>query len=112
VDFKAIIAKAAELCPQVPVYVKPITGRPPAILPVWDQAYMQRYRDIRAYDFARFVAMAKRGHPYESHMVIEDVPGKAPEEFTAALRYQQKEHMERGIEYSKKVLDLGIKWRS
>jgi sugar phosphate isomerase/epimerase len=31
VDFKAIIAKAKELCPEVPVYIKPITGRPPAI---------------------------------------------------------------------------------
>lgn len=112
IDFKAILAKAKELCPEVPVYVKPITGRPPAILPVWDPAYMQRYSDIRAHDFARFLALAKSGHPYESAMVIEDVPGKAPEEYTAALRYQQKDHMERGIEHAKKVLDLGIKWRS
>ena len=111
VDFKAIVAKAAELCPQVPVYVKPITGRPPFIHPVWDPAYMQRYRDIRAHDWARFLALAKKGHPYEGPMVIEDVPGKAPEEYTAALRYQQKDHMERGIEYAKKVLDLGIRWR-
>jgi len=112
IDFKAIVAKAKELCPEVPVYVKPITGRPPAILPVWDPAYMQRYSDIRAHDFARFLALAKSGHPYESAMVIEDVPGKAPEEYTAALRYQQKDHMERGIEHAKKVLDLGIKWRA
>jgi len=112
VDFKAIIAKAAELCPQVPVYIKPITGRPPAILPVYDQAFMQRYRDVRAHDFARFLALAKQGHPYEAHMVIEDVPGKAPEEFTAALRYQQKDHMERGIDYGKKVLGLGMRWRA
>src|SRR5215467_879564 len=112
VDFKAIIAKAREICPQVPVYNKPITGRPPAILPVYDPAFMQKYRDIRAHDWARFLALAKQGHPYEAHMVIEDVPGKAPEVFTAALTYQQKEHMERGIEYAKKVLDLGVKWRS
>ncbi len=111
VDFPAIIARAKELCPQVPVYVKPITGRPPAILPVWDQAYMQKYRDLRAEDFARFLALAKRGHPYEGDMVVEDVPGKAPEEYTAALRVQQKLHMERGIEHAKKVLDLGIRWR-
>jgi sugar phosphate isomerase/epimerase len=111
VDFKAIIAKARALCPQVAVYIKPITGRPPAILPVWDPAYMQRYRDVRAHDFARFVALAKKGHPYEAHMVIEDVPGKAPEVFTAALTYQQKEHMERSVEYGKKVLDLGVRWR-
>jgi sugar phosphate isomerase/epimerase len=111
VDFKAIIAKAKELCPQVPVYIKPITGRPPAIQAVWDPVFMQKYRDVRAHDFARFVALAKKGHPYESHMVIEDVPGTAPQVFTAALTYQQKEHMERSIDYGKKVLDLGIKWR-
>ena len=112
VDFKAIIAKAKELCPQVPVYNKPITGRPPAILPVFDPAFMQKYRDVRAQDWARFLALARQGHPYEAHMVIEDVPGKAPDVFTAALTYQQKEHMERGIEYAKKVLDLGVKWRT
>ena len=66
---------------------------------------------FRAADFARFLALAKSGHPYESHMVIEDVPGKTPEPIAAALQYQQKEHMERGIEYGKKVLDLGVKWR-
>ena len=111
VDFKAIVAKAKELCPNVPVYIKPITGRPPAIQPVWDPAFMQKYRDVRAHDFARFVALAKKGYPYESHMVIEDVPGTAPQVFTAALTYQQKEHMERSVDYGKKILDLGIKWR-
>ena len=46
-------------------------------------------------------------------MVIEDVAGRTPAEpYAAALQYQQKEHMERSVEYGKKVLDLGIKWRS
>ena len=67
VDFKAIVAKAAEICPPVPVYIKPITGRPPVILPVWDPAYMQKYRDVRAQDLARFLALAKKGRPYEGH---------------------------------------------
>ena len=111
VDFKRIIAKAREICPPLHVYIKPITGRPPAILPCFDPEFMQKYPDLRAADFARFLALAKRGHPYESHMVIEDVPGKTPEPIAAALQYQQKEHMERGIEYGKKVLDLGVKWR-
>jgi sugar phosphate isomerase/epimerase len=111
VDFKRIIAKAREICPPLHVYIKPITGRPPAILPCFDPEFMQKYPDLRAADFARFLALAKSGHPYESHMVIEDVPGKTPEPIAAALQYQQKEHMERGIEYGKKVLDLGVKWR-
>ena len=111
VDFKRIIAKAREICPPIHVYIKPITGRPPAILPCFDPEFMQKYPDLRAADFARFLALAKSGHPYESHMVIEDVPGKTPEPIAAALQYQQKEHMERGIEYGKKILDLGVKWR-
>jgi sugar phosphate isomerase/epimerase len=112
VDFKAILAKAKEICPPIAVFNKPITGRPPAILPVWDPAFMNKYADLRAADFARFLALAKKGGPYERHMVIEDVPGKTPDVLAAALTYQQKEHMERGVAYAKKVLDAGIKWRA
>jgi hypothetical protein len=45
-------------------------------------------------------------------MVIEDVPGKTAEPIAAALQYQQRDHMERGVEYARKVLDLGVKWRA
>ncbi|MEO8593652.1 MAG: TIM barrel protein [Candidatus Solibacter sp.] len=112
VDFPALLAKAKEICPPLPVFNKPITGRPPAILPVWDRAFMQKFADLRAADFARFLALAKRGGPYERHMVIEDVPGKPAEPLAAALTYQQREHMERGIEYMKHQLDLGLRWRT
>src|SRR5579871_1142290 len=111
VDFKKIVAKARELCPAIAVYNKPITGRPPQILSIYDPAFMKTWSDMRASDLARFIALAKKGHPYESHMVIEDVPGKPAEPIAAALQYQQREHMERGVEYARKVLDLGIKWR-
>jgi sugar phosphate isomerase/epimerase len=111
VDFKAILAKAKEICPPIAVFNKPITGRPPAIQPVWDAEFMRKYADVRAADFARFLALAKKGGPYERHMVIEDVPGNTAAPLTAALTYQQREHMERGVEYCKKVLDLGVRWR-
>jgi sugar phosphate isomerase/epimerase len=112
VDFKAILAKAREICPPIAVFNKPITGRPPAIQPVWDKEFMKKFADVRAADFARFLALAKKGGPYERHMVIEDVPGKTPESLAAALTYQQKEHMERGVDYCKKALDLGVRWRA
>jgi sugar phosphate isomerase/epimerase len=111
VDFKAILAKAKEICPPIAVFNKPITGRPPAIQPVWDAAFMKKFADVRAADFARFLALAKKGGPYERHMVIEDVPGKTPDALANALTYQQKEHMERGVDYCRKVLDLGVRWR-
>jgi hypothetical protein len=112
VDFSAIVAKAREVCPAVPVFNKPITGRPPVILPVWETAFMKKYADLSAADFARFLALAKRGGPYERHIVIEDVPGNAAAPLAAALAYQQREHVERGVEYAKKVLDLGVRWRA
>ncbi len=113
VDFKQILARIREVCPPVYIYIKPITGRPPAILPTLDQSYWANYQDVRAADFARFLALAKSGHPYEGHMVIEDLPGRTtPEEFVLALQYQQREHMERSVEYGKHVLDLGVRWRA
>ncbi len=111
VDFKKIIAKAREVCPAIAVYNKPITGRPPAHLAIYDPAFMKTWSDMRAQDLARFLALAKQGHPYEGHMVIEDVPGKAPESIAAALQFQQLDHMKRGVEYARNTLDLGIKWR-
>ena len=36
-------------------------------------------------------------------MVIEDVPGKMADPIAAALQYQQRDHMERGVEYARKV---------
>jgi len=111
VDFKKIIAKAREVCPPIAVFHKPITGRPPQILAIYDPKFMDSWKDLRGADLARFLLLAKHGHPYEGHMVIEDVPGKIAEPIAAALKYQQQDHLERGLEYARKVLDLGVKWR-
>ena len=107
VDFKKIIAKAREVCPAIAVYNKPITGRPPYHLAIYDPAFMMTWSDMRASDLARFLALAKHGRPFEGHMVIEDVPGKPPDAIAAALLFQQQEHMRRGIEYARQTLDLG-----
>ena len=113
VDFKQIMARAREVCPNVYVYVKPITGRPPQVLPYLEAAFWQSYPKARAADLARFLALAKSGSPYEGHVVIEDLQGRPiPEHFLAAIQFQQREHMERSVAYAKKTLDLGIRWRT
>ena len=109
VDFRRIVAKAREVCPPIAIYNKPITGRPPQILPIYKPEFMKQWEDGRASDLARFLALAKQGHPYEKTMVIEDVPGKKADAITAALEYQQREHMESGVDYAEKVLDLGVR---
>jgi 3-oxoisoapionate decarboxylase len=113
VNFKNFVARMREVCPPVYVYIKPITGRPPAVIPYLEPAFWERYPKARAADFARFVALVKQGRPYENHMVIEDLPGrKTPEAFVPAIQYQQRDHMERSLEYAKKTLDLGVRWRA
>jgi len=113
VDFKQIMARASELCPNVYVYVKPITGRPPQVLPYLEPSFWSTYPKARAADLARFLSLAKSGGPYEGHVVIEDLQGRPiPEHFLPAIQYQQREHMERSVAYAKKTLDLGIRWRS
>lgn len=113
IDFKKLVARGRELCPNVNVHIKPITGRKPAVMAYLDQQWMRDWHDVKASSLARFITLAKNGHPYEREMVIEDIVGQQrPEPYRAALEYQQKEHVERSVEYGKKTLDLGIKWRS
>jgi 3-oxoisoapionate decarboxylase len=113
IDFKAILARARQLCPKVHVYIKPITGRPPQVLPIYDQAFWKMYPRARAADLARFLALAKSGHPYENHMVVEDLAGRqTPAPFVEAIKFQQRDHLERSVEYARKALDLGVRWRS
>jgi 3-oxoisoapionate decarboxylase len=111
IDFRAILAKAAEVCsPTIRYYIKPITGRPPAVLPIYESEFWKMYPRAKAPDLARFLRLAKRGRPYEGHVVIEDLPGRAtPPHFAPAIQYQQKEHMERSIAYARKELGLGVR---
>ena len=113
IDFPQILTRARELCPQVHVYIKPITGRPPAILPIYDAAFWKDYQRTRARDLARFLKLARDGRPYEGHVVIEDLQNRpVPPHFAEAIQYQQREHMERSIAYAKEKLNLGRRWRT
>jgi sugar phosphate isomerase/epimerase len=112
IDFRAFVKRLGELCPRVHVYNKPITGRPPAVIPYLEQDFWKMFPRARAADLARFLDLARRGRPYEGLMVVEDIPGRPlPEAFRAAIQHQQREHVERGLEYAKKELNLGRRWR-
>jgi sugar phosphate isomerase/epimerase len=112
-DFKAIVARAAEiLAPSVYIYCKPITARPPVTLPVYTNEFWTKYFPrARSRDLARFLALAKRGKPYDQPHVMEDVNGQR-EKYMEALKIQQLDHMDRSLQYCKKSLDLGQRWRA
>jgi sugar phosphate isomerase/epimerase len=112
IDFHKIVAMVRQTKPDVYVYIKPITGRPAQLMPYLEPDFWQSYPKARAFEFVQFLALAKRGGPYDKPIVLEDLPGRhVPEAFVAAIQYQQRDHMERSVAYAKKSLNLGVRWR-
>jgi hypothetical protein len=64
-----------------------------------------------AWEFARFLKLAKSGHPYMGPMVIAGWGNKS-RVLADAFREQQRSDLERSFEYAKKVLSVGTRWKS
>lgn len=111
VDWTAFIALYQKLCPQSLLQLENITGRPPQPLPYYDKDWWKFFPKMPAADFARFQAMAHRGHPYMGTMIVEDAPGKWPEPYTEALKEQQRFDLTRGIRYAQQQLGIGLRWK-
>ena len=112
IDYLKFVAEYRRLCPNTPMHLEIITGRPPTPLPYLEADFWKLYPKMPAWEFARFVTLAKGGHPFMGAMVIEDVPGTRPEIMTAALKEQQRIDLERSFEYCKKKLNVGVNWRA
>ncbi len=110
VNFKAIVKRFEELCPNTAFHLEIITGRPPEILSYLEPEFWKTYQGMPARDFASFVALAKSGQPFSGRMVIEDYESKAPADpYLSALVFQQKYDLERSIAYAKNSLGVGQK---
>jgi sugar phosphate isomerase/epimerase len=111
IDWKKFLERYVQLCPNAPIHLEIITGRPVQVVPYLEQEFWKAFPRASAAEFARFVAFVKAGHPFEKFMVIEDGASSPPPEYTAALKGQQRYDLERSIEYAKKMLGIGIRWR-
>jgi hypothetical protein len=111
VDFHKFMERYRELCPKAAMQLEIITGRPPQVLPYLEPDFWKAFPKTKASEFARFVALAKNGHPFTGFMVVEDGAPQPLPEFTAALREQQRLDLERSFEYAKKSLGAGVRWR-
>ncbi|MCZ2077229.1 MAG: sugar phosphate isomerase/epimerase [Bryobacteraceae bacterium] len=111
-DFKRILELHRRLCPAASMQLEIITGRPPRVLPYLESEFWAAFPKTNAAEFARFVALAKRGRPFAGMMIIADAGTKVPPEYQAALKQQQMVDLERSLEYCRKTLDAGIRWRT
>jgi len=111
-DWARILDGFRRLCPQVSLQLEIITGRRPQVLPFLEAEFWKIFPDMTASDLARFVALAKRGHPFEGFMVIADSMQDAPPEYVAALKQQQRTDLERSVAYARETLGIGVRGRS
>lgn len=102
VDLKAYFQRFAELCPNVPVHIETISGFNREF-PYLTDDFWKAWTQVKGKDFARFVALAKRGKPREPFS-----PPAGQDRKMADQAYQKGE-FERSIKYCKEVLGLGEK---
>ncbi|GIU79947.1 MAG: hypothetical protein KatS3mg005_3185 [Bryobacteraceae bacterium] len=101
VDMAKLASLQKRLCPDAPLHLEIITGRPPRIVPFFEPEFWKAFPKARAGEFARFVALVKSGSPLMKPMVIEDVPGMDVAEYRAALKKQQQLDLERSLAYAR-----------
>jgi sugar phosphate isomerase/epimerase len=112
IDFKPIMTLYRQLCPRAVFHFEVITGSGPRVMPYFERDFWTAYPKMPAADFARFVDLAKKGHPLMAPMLIAGGSGGSqPPEYQAALRAQQRVDLERSFNYARKVMDVGIRWR-
>lgn len=112
VDLVRFVEQFRKLCPKSSMQLEIITGRPPAVHPYFEADFWKAFPKMPAWEFARFVALARSGHPFMGAMVVEDVSGQKPPVMMEALKEQQRFDLERSFEYARKKLNVGINWRA
>jgi sugar phosphate isomerase/epimerase len=102
VDWKAYVKRFQELCPHTPFVLEVISYKWANEAPYLKPEFWSRYPQARAHEFARFIAFAKRGKPYQLP------PGRPTGAESPALEQaQQKFDLEADLKYCREVLGLG-----
>jgi sugar phosphate isomerase/epimerase len=107
IHFARFLPLYRKLCPKAVMQLEIITGRAPDVMNYLEPEFWGPFPNMPAWEFARFVALAKKGGPFLGAMLIAQ--GKQPPVIADALREQQRIDLERSLDYAKKVLGVGIR---
>jgi 3-oxoisoapionate decarboxylase len=110
VDLQKLVTRYREVCPGAAMQLEIITGRKPEIVPYLEPDFWKAFPKTPAWEFTRFVALAKSGKPFLGDMIMGGW-GAQPEPLASALREQERTDLERSLEYAKKVLGVGVRWK-
>lgn len=111
VEWPRFVERFKALCPNAPFQLENITGRPPRVVPYFEKDFWKPFPKVLASDFTHFTALARRGHPLMQPMVVTEGQGPAPQEYKDALVRQQLVDVEKGLEFSRTALGIGVNCR-
>jgi sugar phosphate isomerase/epimerase len=101
IDWPAYFNRFGRICPETPVQLETISGRP-IVIPYWKDDFWEAYRNARIPEFMKFLGLAKRGRPLAPFDSFAS---------TEAICEQQKSELERSVRFCRDVLGLGRKGR-
>jgi len=99
IDWPAYFKRFGQICPETPVHLETISGRPIPI-PFWTETFWEAYRNARTHEFIKFLSLARKGQKREPFRFPEGSP---------AEQQSQLAELERSVRYCREVLDLGRK---
>ena len=104
VDWQAYVKRFRQLCPATPFVLEIISYKWSNDARYLEPEFWSRFPRARAHEFARFVALAKRGKQFEIP------PGRPTGTASPELeRAQQKYDLEESLAYCRRVLGLGLR---
>jgi sugar phosphate isomerase/epimerase len=103
VGIERAVKRYLEVAPGAPIIMEIITGRPPAVLPYWENDFWAAFPKLRAEEFARFAKLVKKGAPLMAGMMV---PNNDPDNpiFEKAVVEQQRVDFERSLAWLRNVL--------
>ena len=104
VDWPQYVVRFRQLCPDTPFVLEVISYKWAYEMPYLQPEMWVKYPQARAGEFARFVALAKRGRPFQ--VPAARPTGDASRELEQS---QQKYDLEECLKYCREVLGLGQK---
>ncbi len=105
-DLKRFTRTFAARCKDARFVIENITGRPAQLVPFLDDGYWNDKKHASGAGFVSFLQLVAKGQPYAGRLVMFDVEGFSPPPaiYLEAMQHQQREHLERGFAFARKVL--------
>ncbi len=95
VNIREFVRKYAELCPGRALSLEVIVSAP-RLFRIYDPAFWDGYRNVKAWEFARFLALAEKGTPQETAKVPPAPRGQAAQ--------REREDLEASFRVCKEML--------